>query len=239
MKIKTKYIKNNIFILALVICAILIMIIGFNFKKSQQTSPVRSEIIIDEETIDEDEGQQPVQESILVLTVDGSAIYMTEVNVRMYQLRDFYTGLYGESPWANILDDGRSVSQTAKDELYQSLIRTQLLCNKAVSYDLGLSEEEIQVCAQEAQTYIDELGPNICEQFNVTFDGVLAVNQKQLLAAKVYEHVISELGGDVDASEQIEKEQVEMFETIYQQWYQDCTITEMPAWQNVVIGSVG
>lgn len=238
---KQKYQKKHIFFLALVVCAVFIILVGSVYKKSHSSAgdTDTSQAMIIEETKSDDMTDHPVQEPIQVLTVDGQGIYMTEVSVRMYQLRDYYTGLYGESPWANTLDDGRTVSETAKDELYQSLIRTQVLCNQAAAYDLGLSETEIQTCAEEAQHYIDELGPQICQSFNVTFDGALAVSQKQLLAAKVYEQVMNELGGDTNATEQTGEDTYLKYEALYEQWLKDSIITEMPAWQNVVIGSVG
>lgn len=236
---KQKFEKKHIFFMALVVCAVIIIVAGSIFKKSRASVNEEATAVITEETQGSGVNDTPIREPIQVMSVDGQGIYMTEVSVRMYQLRDYYTGLYGESPWATQLEDGRTVSETAKDELYQSLIRTQILCNKAAEYDLGLSETELQTCAEEAQRYIDELGPQICQSFNVTFDGAMTVNQKQLLAAKVYEQVMSELGTDTNSSEQTGEEKFLKYEELYQQWLKDCTITEMPAWQNVVIGSVG
>ena len=42
-------------------------------------------------------------DSVTVLTVDGNAVTMNEINVRLYILRNHYIEVYGEDPWNHSL----------------------------------------------------------------------------------------------------------------------------------------
>ena len=56
-------------------------------------------------------------DSVTVMTVDGNAVTMNEINVRLYILRNHYIEVYGEDPWNEATDGGQTVAEEAKATL--------------------------------------------------------------------------------------------------------------------------
>jgi hypothetical protein len=175
--------------------------------------------------------------NIAVIKVNDREVLMKEVNVYLYQLRDFYTAQYGESPWNNEMEDGRKLYEYAKDELYNGLVRTEILDSKAETYGVSLSEEELQQCADDASSYIENLGTAIAKDFALTEEGVRIMNEKQTLSTKVYNAALDSIAET--AEDTSDEALAKAFEEMYEEWKSEYTITTDPIWENIVIGSVG
>ena len=192
------------------------------------------------ETFDDTTPDDPIptdEMNIAVIKVNDREVTMKEINVYMYQLRDFYTAQYGESPWNTEMEDGRKLHEFAKDELYNGLVRTEILDSKADEYSVALTDEEKQQCADEAKAYIDELGAAIAKDFALTEEGVTLMKEKQALSTKVYNAALDSLAASavVRSVEGLAR----AFEEMYETWKGEYTITTDPIWDNIVIGSVG
>ena len=52
------------------------------------------------------------------------------------------------------MEDGTKLHEYAKNELYNGLVRTEILISKAGEYGVSLTDEEKQQCADEALSLI-------------------------------------------------------------------------------------
>lgn len=192
------------------------------------------------ETFDYSTANDPIptdEMNIAVIKVNDREVTMKEVNVYLYQLRDFYTSQYGESPWNTEMEDGRKLHEYAKEELYNGLVRTEILNSKAEEYGVSLSDEEKQQCAYEAKAYMDELGAAIAQDFALTEEGIRIKNEKQALSTKVYNTALERLAETAEDSS--DEALARSFEEMYETWKGEYTVTNDPIWDNIVIGSVG
>ena len=235
--------NTGIYIL-LLICGIIIgaagMFLVMNMAskdKTEETMAAQTESVLETEASSEEEPTPTDETDVLVIKVNDSGITMKEINIYMYQLRDFYTAQYGEAPWETVLEDGTTLRDFAKEDLKKGLVRTEILISKAEEYGVSLTEEEKQECAAEAKSYIASIGPVICEDFALTEEADTLVLEKQLLSTKVYNAALEKLAEtEEDTSEAA---LAEAFEEMYTTWEQEYTITEDPLWDNVIMGSVG
>ncbi len=236
------------FICGIIMGAIIGVLIGmflFGNKTGQTTGETKEPVTVESEGQTQS-GQEPQAETeadareedtISVITVGDQTISMVEMNVYLYQLRDFYTTQYGESPWNTTMDDGTLLGDYAKNELYNGLVRTEILIAKAGDYDVALTDEEKQQCADAAKEYIDSLGSAICQDFGLTLEGVTTVNEKEALSTKVYNAALDQLSSET--GETSDEALAEAFEEQYAQWQSEYTVETDPIWDNIVVGSVG
>lgn len=245
----TKQKSNTGLFIILLVCGIIIGVVGTilvmnmtNKDNSPETQVAQTEslaeTVADETEVVSADDPIPTDETdIAVIKVNDAGITMKEINIYMYQLRDFYTAQYGEAPWDTVLEDGTTLREYAKEDLKKGLIRTEILISKADEYNVSLTDEEKQSCADEAKSYINSIGPVICQDFALTEEADTLVKEKQLLSTKVYNAALEALAEtEEDTSEAA---LAEAFEEMYETWKAEYTITEDPLWENIVMGSVG
>lgn len=237
--------NKGIYILIL-ICGIIIGAAGTvlltRMMNSSDVQETQVESVEETQTEESDEiasdDPTPTDETdLVVLRVNDAEVTMNEVNIYMYQLRDFYTAQYGEAPWDVEMEDGVIVRDYAKEELKKGLIRAEILISKADEYQVELVDEEKQVCAEEAKSYIASIGPVICQDFGLTEEADRLVKEKQYLSTKVYNAVLDSLEATLD--DPSDAALSEAFDNLYNEWLESATITEDPVWEYIVMGSVG
>ena len=237
--------NKGIYILIL-ICGIIIGAAGTvlltRMMNSSDVQETQVESVEETQTEESDEiasdDPTPADETdLVVLRVNDAEVTMNEVNIYMYQLRDFYTAQYGEAPWDVEMEDGVTVRDYAKEELKIGLIRAEILISKADEYQVELVDEEKQVCAEEAKSYIASIGPVICQDFGLTEEADRLVKEKQYLSTKVYNAVLDSLEATLD--DPSDAALSEAFDNLYNEWLESATITEDPVWEYIVMGSVG
>ena len=228
------------------VAAVLVMNMLNKDVTTETESTVDTQSVAVEETAAESESFDATTENdpvptdemdIAVIKVNNQGITMREINVYLYQLRDFYTAQYGESPWGIEMEDGTLLHEYAKTELLNGLVRTELMNSKAEEYGVSLTDDEKQQCADEAKAYIEDLGAAICEDFALTEEGVRLMKEKQALSTKVYNAALEKLAET--AEDTSEAALAQSFEALYETWKLEYVITEDPIWANIVIGSVG
>ena len=240
------------FIVLLIICGIIIGVIAtimvmklMNKDISSKTPETRQETTTEAvkesgESFDDSTPNDPVptdETNIAVIKVGDQSVAMQEVNVYLYQLRDFYTAQYGESPWNTEMEDGTKLHEYAKNELYNGLVRTEILISKAGEYGVSLTDEEKQQCSDEAKAYMEEIGPSIAKDFALNEDGVRIMKEKQALSTKVYNAALEKIAET--AEDTSDEGLAKAFEAAYETWKSEATVTKDPIWDNIMIGSVG
>ena len=182
-----------------------------------------------------------------VLSVNGTAITMEEVNYYLYQQRSYFVDAYGEEPWDIVMDDGQTVAEYAKQQLYDDIVKTQILVGQAGNYGVEMTDEMNASLADEAQNYVANLGPEICEQFGLNAAAIAKVYQNGELSNAVYNAVRDKLSADMKADsnysslsdEEFEAAVNDAYNTLFEEWKAGATIQTTDNWDTIVVGSVG
>lgn len=204
----------------------------------------------DSETGETAQSQAPESEtenSEVVVTVGESKVGMDEINYRLYSLRNYYIQAYGEEPWNEVMDDGRTVAEAAKAQLDDDIVRTEILVDKAKDYNVEAADEIKQACKDDAKELIDGLGADICSEFGLTQSGVENVYLKREISTQVMTAINDEVRKELLADPENEKlsdadleiKISEGYEKKYQEMKKSYTITYADMWDNIVVGSVG
>ncbi len=184
---------------------------------------------------------------VTVLTINGRSVSMEEINYYLYQQRDYFVREYGEEPWSIVMDDGRTVGEYAKEQLYNDIVRTQVLIGHAQDYGISLADEMNAQLADSAQEYVDGLGSEICQQFGLNTSAIAKVYQDQELANAVTTAVRDELSAQMESDENYRGLSEEDFSSalddaynaLYTQWLEDADIQTTDIWDTIVVGSAG
>ena len=213
-------------------------------NQSQNTSDASEPLETVPETLESGSGTETAS---VVISVNGRDVTMEAVNYYLYTTRDYYVGLYGEEPWGQTMEDGRTVAEFAKEELYNQIVETQILASKAGDYGVALTGEISAQYADEAQTYIDNLGPEICEQFGLSAAGIQKVYEDGGIQTEVYKAIIADLTAQMkedEAYSQMSDEEFDMavtqaYSDLYQKWLGVAQVRTTEIWDSIVVGSVG
>lgn len=251
-------------IVAMVVGILIGILIGRTMKTEGTKQPETKAGETMPQTIPSDNGdhtetqatEPPVTETVdgsasekgaVVLTVNGREVMMEEVNYYLYSMRDYYVELYGEEPWNTTMDDGRTVAEYAKEQLYEDIIKTQILDSKAEIYEVSLSAENSAQCADSAQQYVDKLGADICEQFGLNASAITKVYEDGELSTAVYNAILEKMSTDMKSddaygsmsAEEFEDAVTKAYSSLFDQWRESAEIETSDIWESIVVGSVG
>lgn len=248
-------------IVAMIVGILIGVLIGRSMKtdNTNQTQPSSTGETIGQTIPQEETQTQPVEtvpdtiegsaseKGAVVLTVNGREVMMEEVNYYLYSLRDHYVGIYGEEPWNTTMDDGQTVAEYAKSQLYEDLIKTQILDSKAEVYGVSMSAENSAQCADSAQQFVDDLGADICEQFGLNASAISKVYEDGELSNAVYTTILEKLSTDMKAdanysslsAEELEEAVSKAYDALYKEWRDSAEIETTDIWESIVVGSVG
>lgn len=215
---------------------------------SSQNPENSSDTDIITETVSETlESGSESEQGAVVLSVNGADITMEEINYYLYQQRSYFVNLYGEEPWDVVMDDGQTVAEYAKQQLYDDIVKTQILVGQAANYGVEMTDEMNAQMADEAQSYVDSLGPEICEQFGLNASAIAKVFQYGELSSAVYNAVRDKLSTDMKADsnysslsdEEFENAVNDAYNQLYEDWKSSADIQTTSIWDSIVVGSVG
>ena len=259
---------SAVLIIAAMIIGILIgIMIGKNMGGKPEAQPSESikqttgSPVVDEQTESGESQSESVQETAteteseslegaleigeVVLRVGDKVLTMEEMNYYLYSVRDYYVTLYGEEPWGQTMDDGRTVAEQAKDQLLNDRIETMLLVNHAADYDVELTAEMKAQYADSAHEYITALGSDICAQFGLKASAVAKVYSDNEIRNQVYLLISEQISSDIKAQnaditdEALEQEVMDAYNKLLEQWKSETVIETTEIWDSIVVGSVG
>ncbi len=114
-----------------------------------------------------------------------AAIYVYNAEARYAAVAEYYECYLGVDFWSLQYDNGLTVSETVKADVFKSLVMMNIFYNLAVERGMSLNDFEIEFCQCEADAYW-EIASGY-ENAGFTYDDVLSLYKKQLLAEIVYE----------------------------------------------------
>lgn len=186
-------------------------------------------------------------DSVVVLSVDGSDVTLNEINVRLYSLRNYYVGNYGEDPWGQTTDGGQTVAEEAKQTLENDIIRAEVCMSKAADYGVMVTDEISANCLDDAQTTLDNLGQDIADEFGLTLAAQQSVNIKyevvtavtNALSDQVREELLADEANQSLSDEELELKISEQVQQEMNSWIDSAQVEYSDVWAQIVVGSVG
>lgn len=183
----------------------------------------------------------------IVMQVGDHKVSMSEVNARLYALRDYYIQNYGEEPWDQKLDSGITVAEEAKETLKNDIIRAEVFMDKAEEMGVVVTDEIRSMCEDEAKQRMEALGPEVTRVFGLTEEALASVYLKaqvitevtNVISDKAREELLADpanQGLDEGTLEAMIAEKVKVQE---EEWFADCPVSYSEVWDNIVVGSVG
>lgn len=245
-----------------VICTVLVIIamaagifIGYQMGKTTGSSKHDSDAQSQPQTLDAVtesvsetlENSSESERGAVVITVNGRAVSMEEINYYLYQQRDYFVNLYGEEPWNVTMDDGKTVAEYAKEQLYEDIVRTQILNEKAAEYNVVMTDEMNASLADNAQDYVNHLGADICDQFGLNATAIAKVYQDGELSNETYNAIREQLSTQMKtdenysglSDEEFESAVNEAYNALFNEWRDSADIQTTSLWDSIVIGAVG
>ena len=183
----------------------------------------------------------------VVISVNGRELTMDIINYYLYQQRDYFVELYNEEPWGTIMDNGQTVAEYAKEQMYEDIVKTQILAGQAANYGVEMTDEMNAQLADAAQQYVDDLGPEICEQFGLNASAISRAYQDGELSTAVYNAVRDKLSTEMKADsnysslsdEEFENAVNDAYNALFEEWKSSADIQTTELWDTIVVGSVG
>ena len=186
-------------------------------------------------------------DSVTVLTVDGNAVTMNEINVRLYILRNHYIEVYGEDPWNQTTDSGMTVAEEAKATLEDEIIRAELCMEHASELGINVTDEIKAMCLDDAQKFLDDIGPEISAEFGLTLAAEQNVNIKyevvtavtNVLSDQARETLLADEANQSLSDADLEWKISESVQAQFDAWKEAAQVDYSDVWAQIVVGSVG
>lgn len=136
------------------------------------------------------------------LTVNGRSVSAAEARIYLLNAESSYADIvsYYDSYlnmdyWTLTTFNGMTAAEAVKNDVFQELIMLYIFYDMALNENLTLSDSEVAMCAQDAQTYYE--GLSVLNAENISQEAVEDLLKKQRLADRIYGMLL--LQTDVDA----------------------------------------
>ena len=176
-----------------------------------------------------------------------NAVTMNEINVRLYILRNHYIEVYGEDPWNQTTDSGKTVAEEAKATLEDEIIRAELCMEHASELGINVTDEIKAMCLDDAQKFLDDIGPEISAEFGLTLAAEQNVNIKyevvtavtNVLSDQARETLLADEANQSLSDADLELKISESVQAQFDAWKEAAQVDYSDVWAQIVVGSVG
>lgn len=143
-----------------------------------------------------------------------AAIYVYNAEASYAVVAEYYERYLGVDFWSLEYDNGLTVSETVKADVFKNLVMMNIFYRLAVERGMSLNSLENEFCKCEADAYWSMVSET--ENLGFTYDDVLSLYKKQLLAELIYESEAAKSEIDENAViESIDKEACISYEVEY------------------------
>ena len=115
-----------------------------------------------------------------VLKINGQKVTMIEFNTYLTLQKKTLEQQYGENVWNILIKDAPAI-EAARDGAKQAIIDTKVKVQKAKEMKISLTSEEKQLI----KTAVQYNGQNIIDEYNITFEELLRINEEYALNVRV------------------------------------------------------
>lgn len=115
-----------------------------------------------------------------VLKINGQKVTMIEFNTYLTLQKRTLEQQYGENVWNILIKDAPAI-EAARDGAKQAIIDTKVKVQKAKEMNISLTSEEKQLI----KTAVQYNGQNIIDEYNITFEELLRINEEYAMISKL------------------------------------------------------
>lgn len=144
-------------------------------------------------------------QEIQVLTVNQTPIMKDVVLYHIWEIEKEnelyakeYEERYGESYWDSEIVEGVLTKDSLKDELYDTLVRNELLYQKALEDGVNLTSDENTKCREQAKETFDSMSKKEKNNIPATLEFLTKLEQQQMIVSKYFQKVIDSYKVDED-----------------------------------------
>lgn len=137
----------------------------------------------------------------VVLTVGKSEITYRELLIYQLQIKNKYEPSLGEDIWNFKIEDGKTFSDMAKEELLSEVTKIKVVVQQAEKLEIALEDSEKDEVEQEVVEYMEKITKEDQKKYGITQDMVRHVLQDNYLAEKVYTVTTNEVNTDISDEE--------------------------------------
>lgn len=121
-----------------------------------------------------------------VLTINDTKIMANEVNLYLRQIESIYEQNFGPSIW-DMEVDGKTLAEQAKDGVKDTVIRMNILLDKAKTMNIAPTAEEQTTLDTQAKTFFEGLDPAVVKANGFTQELVNKVFLCDYVSNKIFE----------------------------------------------------
>ena len=149
------------------------------------------------------QAEQPAFKEDTVFTINGIEVSIPEWNLYMQPVKSDIDRLYGSSIWDLKMDsEGKMFGDSLKENVRDKITDVKLIASKAEELGVKLTEDDRTDIALKAEDYMEKLNESaLAEKYGITLELVEKVYSDNLLATKVYEHLILNVSTETEETE--------------------------------------
>lgn len=137
-------------------------------------------------------------ESVVVFTINGQKIFLDEVLYYVWQSEennqvyyDSYEEKYKKSYWDSEIVEGTTVRDSLKKELYDTIVRDNLLYQKAKKDGITLTSQEKEKCKEDAKDELLSMDQEVKDTIGVTEEFLIRMKEKRALFSNCFSAMLS------------------------------------------------
>lgn len=169
---------------------------GTEVEKETETEKKQSEDNKDKDDKDKD-GETPALdipefENMEVLTVENEKVMKNEANVYLLNMKQYFEQFYGPTIWVNEVQEGKTFTDMAKEDLKKMLIRVKVLGLVGKEKNLKLSKEDEKAAADSAESIIKNLPKEFIGYYGFDQENFEKVMKDQKMIELVFEELMKD-----------------------------------------------
>ena len=137
----------------------------------------------------------------IVLTVGKSEVSYRELLIYQLQIKNKYEPSLGEDVWNFAIEDGKTFSDMAKDELLSEVTKIKIVVQEAAKLNIILENSEKEEVETQVVQYMEKITQEDQKKYGITQDMVRHVLEDNYLADKVYTVTTNEVNTDISDEE--------------------------------------
>ncbi len=138
----------------------------------------------------------------IVFEVNGMEVTIGEWNLYARPTISGINNLYGKEIWDFKMDaEGKLFGESLRDDIQKKIVSVKLVASKADELGVVLTEDDKSEIALKADEYLEKLSEDLKEKYSITEEDVEKVYTDNMMARKVYEHLILNVDTTADDEE--------------------------------------
>lgn len=172
-----------------------------NSEKEPSSSPTKTPAASNQASPEATQSEDGLQLDDVVLSVGKTEVTYRELLIYQLQIKNKYEPSLGEDVWNIAIEDGKTFSDMAKDELLSEVTKIKVVVQEAAKLDIALEDSEKEEVETQVVEYMEKITKEDQKKYGITQDMVRHVLEDNYLADKVYTVTTNEVNTDISDEE--------------------------------------